>query len=122
MNSPKRDPKMAPPELWEQQALLRWLQLQGIPYVAIPNGSRRTRWEAARAKAEGMVAGAPDLIVILPGGVTLWIEMKRRKGGRVSPSQRAFGAMLERNGHHWRVCYGWEEAREWIEEVRRGHA
>ena len=107
-------------ELHEQQALLHWLRLKKIPYAAIPNGGKRTRWQAAQAKAEGMVAGAPDLAVILPHGVTLWIEMKRRKGGRLSPAQEAFGEMLRSNGHRYRVCRGWEEAKEWIEEVMGG--
>ena len=109
-----------PTELQEQQALLHWLRLKKIPYAAIPNGGKRTRWQAAQAKAEGMVAGAPDLVVILPDGATLWIEMKRQKGGRVSPAQEAFGEMLQRNGHRYRVCKGAKEAIIWIEEVMGG--
>lgn len=109
-----------PTELQEQRAFIRYLQAMKLPYFAIPNGAKRTRWEAQQAKAEGMVAGAPDLAVILPKGVTLWVEMKRRKGGVVTPAQKQMGKRLEALGHHYRVCYGWEEARAFVEEVAGG--
>ena len=105
---------MIPSELQEQKAFIQWLQLKHIPYFAIPNGGKRTRWQAAQAKQEGMVAGAPDIAVILPDGLTLWIEMKRRKGGQISPAQKAFGQTLLDNGHHYRVCRGWEDAMEFV--------
>lgn len=31
--------------------------------------------------------GAPDRLVILPGGEVTWVELKRPKGGRLSMSQ-----------------------------------
>ena len=103
-------------ELQEQKAFIRWLQLKGIAYFAIPNGSKRTRWQAQQAKAEGMVAGAPDLAVILPQGVTLWVEMKRRKGGTQTQAQKAMQKRLKACGHLYRVCRGWEEAKAFVEE------
>jgi len=45
---------------------------------------------------EGVVAGIPDLFV---PAWTLWIEMKRAKGGRISPEQKAMIAYLEAVGH-----------------------
>ena len=104
-----------PTELWEQQTLIEWMRLKRLTFFAIPNGGKRTRWQAQQAKREGMTAGAPDLAVILPKGVTLWVEMKRRKGGRVSPGQKVIGNRLQNLEHHYRVCKGWEEAKEWIE-------
>ena len=109
--------RSVPTELQEQKAFIRWLQLKGIAYFAIPNGSKRTRWQAQQAKAEGMVAGAPDLAVILPRGVTVWIEMKRRKGGTQTQSQKQMQERLEACGHLYHVCRGWEEAKAFVNNV-----
>lgn len=67
----------------EQRALVSWFKTYAHRDLAkllvnIPNGARRTRWEAARAKAEGLTAGAPDLFLFVARGKWhgLAIEMK----------------------------------------------
>lgn len=104
-----------PLEIEEQKSFVYWLRVKKILFFTVPNGQRRTRWEAARAKAEGMVAGAPDLIVCLDNGVTLFVEMKRKKGGTVSPHQKAMGSALEGLKHRYKVCRGVGEAIEFVE-------
>ena len=42
--------------------------------------------------------GAPDRLVLLPGGRVVFIEVKRPHGGRVSKHQRAWQRKLERLG------------------------
>ena len=56
--------------------------------AAVPNGGWRKATEARRLKAEGVLPGFPDLIVMEPRGMYhgLVIEMKRI-GGRTSPQQ-----------------------------------
>jgi hypothetical protein len=44
--------------------------------------------------------GSPDLIAIMPRGLTLWIEIKISPD-KVRPSQQAFAAELDKRGH----CY-----------------
>jgi hypothetical protein len=68
-----------------------------VPF-AVPNGGTRDVREAAQLKRQGVVAGWPDVGVVLPGGTTLWLEFKSRRG-RLSPAQchvhdrlRALGA------------------------------
>lgn len=56
----------------------------------------------ARMKRRGVKRGLPD-ILILWSSVTLWIELKSRKG-RVSEQQDDFGWHAIRAGHHWHVC------------------
>ena len=40
--------------------------------------------------------GFPDRLVLLPSGVTVWVETKRPKGGRVSVVQRVVHSELRR--------------------------
>jgi hypothetical protein len=59
--------------------------------------------EAKRLRAEGVVPGVPDLCV---PAWRLWVEMKRAKGGRLSPDQVAMIAHLEGIGHTVIVGHG----------------
>ncbi len=60
---------------------------------AVPNqkGTRTTK-EMGRLKNEGVLAGVSDLILLWPRGQYhgAVIEMKRARGGRLSPKQRDF--------------------------------
>jgi hypothetical protein len=48
-------------------------------------------------KRDGLRAGLPDLLVILPHKL-LFIEMKRLKGGKVSPEQQDWIEQLNKIG------------------------
>ena len=109
----------APSEHDEQVALCRWLRKREFFFFAVGNGGIRDAITAKRMKDEGVTAGVPDLIIILPEGKTLWIEMKRRKGGSVSAVQKAFHKKLIELGHDVVVCKGALEAR--IEIEKRGN-
>ena len=67
--------------------------------------------QGASLKAEGVTAGVPDLFV--PAWL-LWIEMKREKGGTVSPAQRDWISYLESIGHQVIVGRGFEDAKEQV--------
>lgn len=112
----------------EQQALFQWARLQSKarPELAllfhIPNGQklagdrmRRAR-SAMRLKAEGMQPGVPDLCLPCSrGGYNgLFIELKRKDGGTVSPAQKAWIDRLQAQGYRALVCNGFEAARETI--------
>jgi hypothetical protein len=85
---------------------------------AIPNGGQRHKVTAAKLKAEGVKSGVPDLHLPVPRGTFagLYIELKRRKGGVVSPEQREWLNNLEAHGYRTYVCKGWESARDAILE------
>ncbi len=51
-----------------------------VKLVATPNASKRSQWEAGRAKSEGMVAGWPDITALWPGGGVAFIEFKAKTG------------------------------------------
>ena len=102
----------------EQATLMSWAAMQAGKYPElamlfhIPNGGRRNAAEAARFKAEGVKAGVPDLFLPVARNEKhgLWIEMKRREGGRVSDYQSEWIQRLREQGYAVEVCCGWEEA------------
>ncbi len=49
--------------------------------------------------------GWPDRIVLLPGGILAFIELKRPKGGEFEPLQLRTHAMLRRLGFKVFTCY-----------------
>lgn len=108
----------------EQKALIEWTELcsNSIPELqnifAIPNGGMRHPAIAAQLKAEGVKPGVPDLFLAYPknGFPGLFIEMKRRVGGRLSPVQLEWRDRLSKVGYCVRVCLGWEEAKAAIIE------
>jgi hypothetical protein len=75
-----------------------------LPACAIPNGGRRGAREAGILKAEGVTAGAPDWVLMVPRGpfCGLALEFKAPVGPvRVSLTQQSF---LTRLAHHgWSV-------------------
>lgn len=104
----------------EQREFVSWFRktYPAIRILAIPNGSQRSRTTGARLKAEGVVAGVPDLLV---PAWNLWIEMKRADGGSVSTQQKDWHRYLESIDHTVLVCAGFLQAKEKVEElVKRG--
>ena len=89
----KKSPR-SPSEHEEQAGLVQWFRAR-FPMVlifAIPNGEKRSISVARRLKAEGVTPGVPDLFV---PEWRLWIEMKRREGGRLSQDQKSMIRYLE---------------------------
>lgn len=117
-----RKPKPTPPEKIpteheEQVAFVAWFRRSypDIRIIAIPNGGARHPKTAADLKAEGVLPGVPDLFV---PAWHLWIEMKRRKGGRLSDEQKDWIAYLYGAGYNCIVARGAEDAIEQLEGLR----
>lgn len=115
-------------EAQEQEALFRWAAYSLVKYpaldlmYAIPNGGSRNIIEAHNLKKQGVKPGVPDICLPVPSVkyTALYIELKRRKGGRVSEAQRGWIAALNRVGCRAVVCKGWDEARAEIERYLGG--
>lgn len=98
-------------EHMEQVTFVNWFRENVNGFVfAIPNGELRNITVAKRLKAEGVVSGVPDLCCILPNGLIIWIEMKKKKNGRVSKEQKEIHSIFNAHGQKVHVCNGWEEA------------
>ena len=115
-------------ESQEQQLLFEWAALSGgkWPELAlmyhIPNGGSRSKSEAGRFKAEGVKSGVPDICLPVARGRYhgLYIELKRVKGGRVSPAQQGWIAALRDQGYCACVCKGWDDAAHIIKAYLEG--
>ena len=89
--------KTSPSEHDEQVGFINWFRAKypDVLIFAIPNGEKRAISVAKRLKAEGVVRGIPDLFI---PQWTLWVEMKRVSGGRLSPEQKSMIIYLESVG------------------------
>lgn len=121
--------ELIPSEHDEQVRLLEWSEwmarTKSSDYAllfAIPNGGQRNKVTAAKLKAEGVKPGVPDLFLPVPKGIYtgLFIEMKRRKGGRVSPDQVKWLAELMSRGYKCIVARGCDQAIEAITYYMEG--
>jgi hypothetical protein len=98
-----------PTEHEEQRQLVMWFRQNYSQRIfAIPNGGYRSKAAAAKLKVEGVSAGVPDLFI---PALKLWIEMKRVKGGRLSPDQKDWIEYLQSNGYICFVCNGADDAK-----------
>lgn len=108
--------KKLPSESQEQQRLvlkLRWLW-PDLVFMAVPNGGKRGKGEAAKMVLEGVEAGTPDLFIAEPrrGFHGLFIEMKRADKSKsvVSPEQKDKISQLEDKGYAVVICHGASDA------------
>lgn len=98
-----------PTEHIEQRNFVVWFRQnhRGTRIFAIPNGGARAKATAMQLKLEGVLPGVPDLYV---PAWSLWVEMKRKKGGRLSDHQKDWIEYLEGIGHTVLVCKGCVDA------------
>lgn len=111
-----------PLEFDEQRAFVEWLEVQGLKFTAIPNDTFTRSWKQKNTKRlEGVRAGFPDLVVLIPKnrskdgeGYCLAIEMKRIKGGVVSKFQKEWIEAINELDNNFRayVAKGCSEAIE----------
>ena len=105
--------RRVPSEHQEQVKLVARVRLvyPDVLIFAIPNGGYRRLREAVRLKAEGVLAGIPDLFIAEPQGVYhgLFIEMKRSKGANTSAVQqkrldelmaRGYACIISKGAHY----------------------
>jgi hypothetical protein len=103
-----------------QQECVRWFRMQYPTYMilSIPNGGSRNAMEAANMRKEGILAGAPDLLIIAERAV-LFVEMKSPKG-KQQMTQKEFQKNVERLGHIYKVCHSLMEFKftveRWLKE------
>ena len=116
-----------PTEEQEQVAVFQWAEIMMNSYpelrwlIHIPNGGWRSKSEAVRFKRAGVKKGVSDLFlpVARKGYHGLWIEMKRKKGGRLSPEQKEWIDGMFAQGYLAVRCDGADEAIGMLERYLR---
>ena len=121
-----------PTEFEEQCKLAEYLDRQGYCWCHVPNGGNRDAKTGAKMKKQGAKKGFPDVQIFdepnkIRGmvGTRIYkhkgviIEMKRQNGSPsdVSESQKEWLQKLEARGWLTKVCYGADEAIDWLEQI-----
>ena len=115
-----------PTEYDEQRAVIRWARMMAEtgqePRLAMLHGDasgvRVGIGAAVKMRKAGAVKGWPDLFLPVAKWFCdfscdyygLFIELKRRNGGTVSPEQKAIHALLREQGYKVSLCRGSDEA------------
>ena len=101
---------------WAEVQRAKWPELDLLFHI--PNGSCKSINQAIKFKREGLKPGVPDLClpVARQGYHSLYIEMKRSNGGRLSDAQKWWLENLRSQGNKAVVCNGFEEAAGVIED------
>jgi hypothetical protein len=96
-------------------AVMEYLLLKRIPHWRINSGATKTeRGGFIRFGSKGM----SDIYAIGPDGISIWIECKRSKGGRLSESQKEFLDCINRNGGIGIVVNSVESLESQLKEAR----
>ena len=98
-----------------QRSCVRWFNLKHQSLkgrlFAVPNGGKRDALTGAKLKAEGVVAGVADLILLVPNRFygALLVEMKTASG-RQSASQKEWERIVTDKGEYkYVVCHSLED-------------
>ena len=105
-------------ECYALVAYLNLLQSQKkiLAYTHVPNETYIKSFAGrARRKALGMKVGFPDYIIFTETG-TVFIEMKREKGGVISKEQEAWNTLLKYGfGRSAYIAHGFDHAKQIID-------
>ena len=116
----------SPLEEDEQAEFVIWLEAMGLKFSATAQSTYTESWNQKRKNHKlGLRRGVPDLIVAIPAeksydgkAYLLFVEMKRKRGGVVSPEQavwiEAINSVLADDVAAF-VAYGADEAIEIVE-------
>lgn len=119
-----------PTEAQEQAKIIKWRDMMVStgqePRLRLLHGDasgvRVGIGAAVKMKRQGAVRGWPDLFLAVPSGFVvngvlvdmtvagLFVELKRRRGGVVSPEQTEIHELLREQGYRVEVCRGSDEA------------
>lgn len=101
-----------------QVAIHKFLCLNRIFHFAVPNGSLRRLSVAVALKAEGVLAGVSDLIILLPSRC-IFVELKNGKIGRQSDSQKEFQKQVESLGFEYLLWRNVEDCQEFVKKIKK---
>lgn len=115
--SPKSK-KSIPDEDYEQIISATWLDKLGLLWYHVPNGGYRRLQEAIKFKRMGVKPGVPDVVICKARKSYhgLYIELKRREGGKLSDAQIHWREKLIAEGYLWQRANGCDELKAIVME------
>ena len=110
-----------------QIRVAQWLDL-ALPPGAVwhhsPNEGNRHVSYKVKQKRMGTKAGWPDIEIFVPGdqskvgiSISIFIELKRPKGGKLSENQAMVRDKLELAGCFWQLCRSIDQVQEFLEGI-----
>lgn len=100
-----------------QQSAVRLLRASGYFCFAVPNARKTANVrQGAILKAEGVLAGVSDLIIVLKDRV-VFVEFKTLTGkGRQSESQKVFQKEIKSRNHEYLLWDSWNKVEQFIND------
>ena len=89
------------PESALQNKITAWAKAHGYPCLSMRKGKY--------AYKAGFPPGWPDIVLALPKGRTVYIELKRQKDSKTYPEQKQMKLMLMQLGHEIYICKTWKK-------------
>jgi len=115
------------PDEWTENQIQRRvaavLDKLGLCWHHTPNEGRRNKIAGRHLKLSGMKSGVPDILIyntVYEGDTAykgLAIELKRKKGGRLTANQKMWLDDLKRNGFRVAVCHGYEDTLKLLSDL-----
>lgn len=87
-------------------------------YSKIPHETYTKSWSAKRKNTnEGVMPGVPDNVIV-GNGLMILLELKKEKGGQLSPYQKEWIEAVNRIGGNVEavVCKGYVEAKRYLDK------
>jgi len=108
-----------------QMRISQWLDIvlpPGAFWHHSPNEGKRHVAYKLKQKRMGTKAGWPDIEIFVPGdqtrvgnSISIFIELKRPKGGKLSDNQAFVRDKLENAGCFWQLCRSIDQVEEFLE-------
>ena len=115
----KKDQFKPPLEYDECVVFAEYLTAKGLKFTHLAQETFTKNWGTKmKNKRMGVMPGVPDYLILIPQKGIVFIEMKRIKGGVVSPQQEEWIEELNKfDGCEAAVCRGAEEAIKLIDSI-----
>tara|TARA_R100000365_G_C2740408_1_gene69136 strand:+ start:27 stop:524 length:498 start_codon:yes stop_codon:yes gene_type:complete len=121
-----RRAKSSDPNAWTEHqvqcSIAVVLNRLGLLWCHVPNEGKRSVVAGSRLRAAGLKSGVPDILIFSsapnkPEAHGVAIELKRKKGGRLSETQKDWLRRLEDAGWYAVVCHGYDETMDEIKKL-----
>lgn len=113
---------MTPEDVIQQKCVIWFRNNYGLKthnprylLFSVPNSGKDVK-EQSYKKATGMMAGVSDLILLMPNGKTIFVEMKTEKGTQ-SDSQKEFESSVKALDFQYIVCRSLEQFQKEIQQL-----